>query len=107
MKTAPQQRSQMGQREVLQDPRHPELGIYRHRKTRGWNEAGAHLAQRVGHANTTACQDQSGRQSPRFAMGAVLRIPMGPEDAELGARSRPARSGSRFMPLRRSSESTF
>src|ERR1700692_4736242 len=86
-KTAPQQRSQMDQREVLQDPRHPELGIYRHRKTRGWNEAGAHPAARVGHANTAACEDQSRRESARSRMGTVLRVPVGQENAELVKRA--------------------
>ena len=40
----------MGQREVLQDPRHPELGLYRRRKTRGWNDPGTHPAAGVRHA---------------------------------------------------------
>src|SRR5260370_4577311 len=82
-KTAPKKRRKMGQGEILQDPRHPELGIYRHRKTRGWNEAGAHPAARVGHANTAACEDQSRRESARSTMGTVLRVPVGQENSGL------------------------
>ena len=65
----------------------PGLGIFRHRKKRGWHDKRGHLAQGIGYADKTAYQDQSGRQSVRSAMGAVLRIPKGQEDAELGTRS--------------------
>jgi RNA-directed DNA polymerase len=63
--------------QILQDQRFPELGICRNRKKRGWHDKRGHLAQGIRYANKTAYQDQSGRQSARSAMGAVLRIPMG------------------------------
>ena len=56
----------MDQGEVLQDPRYPQLGVHRHRNTRGWNETGNHPAAGVGHANTTACQDSRRRESTRI-----------------------------------------
>ena len=73
----------MGQREVLQDPRHPELGLYRRRKTRGWNDPGTHPAAGVRHANPAAREDPRRRESARSEMGTVLRVPVEQEDAEL------------------------
>ena len=73
----------MGQGEILQNPGRKELGICRHRKSRRWNTKGAHLAARVGYANSKACQDQSVRQSARPKMGTVFRVPVGLENAEL------------------------
>ncbi len=51
------------------------------------NEKRAHLAARIGYANTAAYQNQSGRQSARPTMGAVFRVPMGQENAALGERA--------------------
>src|SRR3979411_119505 len=82
-KKTSEQGSPLGQREILQDPGRPELGICRHRKTRRWNATRAHPATRIGYANPAAYQDQSQRQSARPRMGALLRVPMGHENAEL------------------------
>src|SRR6202022_1401099 len=82
-KKTSEQGSPLGQREILQDPGGPELGICRHRKTRRWNATRAHPATRIGYANPAAYQDQSQRQCARPRMGALLRAPMGHENAEL------------------------
>src|ERR1700680_1072038 len=81
-KKTSEQGSPLGQREIPQDPGSPELGICRHRKTRRWNATRAHPATRIGYANPAAYQDQSQRQSARSRMGALLRVPMGHENAD-------------------------
>jgi len=82
-KKASEQGSPLGQREISQDPGCPELGLCRHRKARRWNATRARPATRIGYANPSAYQDQSQRQSARPRMGALLRVPMGHENAEL------------------------
>ena len=89
-KKASKQRSPLGQREILQNQRRPELGLCRDRRKRRWNTKRGHIAERIGYAYTTACQDQSRRQSARPEMGAVLRVPVGQENAALSKRSQEA-----------------
>jgi hypothetical protein len=89
-KKASNEGRQMGYSEILSNPRRPAVGICSHRKTRRWDEERGHLASRMRHANTAACQDPIRRQSARPEMGTVLRNPMGSENAELGERSNEA-----------------
>lgn len=81
--TASEERCPLGQREVFQDQRHPELGVCRNRKTEGWKSNRACPVAGSSHANSTACQDQGRGQSARLEVGIVFRSPMGQEDDEL------------------------
>src|ERR1700732_153784 len=82
-KKTSEQGSPLGQREILQDPGRAELGICRQKKTKKRNPNIGPPCTRIGYANPAAYQDQSQRQCARPRMGALLRVPIGHENAEL------------------------
>ncbi|SIO72570.1 hypothetical protein SAMN05444172_9015 [Burkholderia sp. GAS332] len=90
---ASRERSPLGQRYILQNPRHPQLGICHNRQTRGWEEEGTCPAESGGHADKAACQDQGRTQSERPTVGPILRAPMGQEDDEPATGPREALPG--------------